>query len=83
MGKDAERFLYEISHLPSEEKRRAERARIESEAQQLVAMVRNIKYKNQDNVLGEKIQSLIGVIPPFSQEEIDSDERLKHILIHL
>ena len=47
MGKDAERFLYEISHLPSEEKRRAERARIESEAQQFVAMVRNLKHKKE------------------------------------
>ena len=30
-----------------------------------------------------KIQSLIGIIPQFSQEEIEGDERLKHILNHL
>lgn len=30
-------------------------------------------------VISPKIQSLIGIIPPFSQEEIEGDERLKHI----
>ena len=32
--------------------------------------------------LSPRIQSLIGIIPPFTQEEIDSDDRLNHILNH-
>ena len=32
--------------------------------------------------ISPKIQSLIGIIPQFSQEEIEGDERLKHILNH-
>lgn len=35
-----------------------------------------------DNSLSPRIQALIGIVPPFSQEEIESDERLKHILNH-
>lgn len=35
-----------------------------------------------DNSLSPRIQALIGIIPPFSQEEIENDERLKHILSH-
>ena len=31
-------------------------------------------------IISPKIQSLIGIIPPFSQDEIEGDERLKHIL---
>ena len=38
--------------------------------------------KTEDMTFSPKIQSLIGVVPPFSQEEIDNDERLKHILSH-
>lgn len=37
---------------------------------------------NEDATLSPRIQSLIGIIPPFTQEEIDSDERLNHILNH-
>ena len=47
MGKDAERFLYEINNLPPEEERLKERARIETDAQQFVVMVRNIKQKKE------------------------------------
>ncbi|MGN0282523.1 MAG: hypothetical protein ACI4B3_09515 [Prevotella sp.] len=47
VGEDAERFLYEISNLPSEEERKKERTRIEAEAQQFVVMVRNIKQKKE------------------------------------
>ena len=36
----------------------------------------------ETDVLSQKIQSLIGIVPPFSNEEIESDERLKHILNH-
>ena len=32
--------------------------------------------------ISPKIQSLIGINPQFSQEEIEGDERLKHILNH-
>lgn len=35
-----------------------------------------------DNSLSPRIQALIGIVPPFSQEEIENDERLKHILSH-
>ena len=38
--------------------------------------------KSDDTVISSKIQSLIGIIPQFSQEEIEGDERLKHILNH-
>ena len=38
--------------------------------------------KTDDTVISPKIQSLIGIIPQFSQEEIEGDERLKHILNH-
>ena len=38
--------------------------------------------KTEDTVISPKIKSLIGIIPPFSQEEIEGDERLKHILNH-
>ena len=38
--------------------------------------------RTEDVAFSPKIQSLIGIIPPFSQDEIDSDERLKHILEH-
>lgn len=37
---------------------------------------------NEDITLSPKIQSLIGIIPPFSEEEIAKDERLKRILYH-
>ena len=47
MGKDAERFLYEINNLPPKEERLKERARIETDAQQFVVMVRNIKQKKE------------------------------------
>lgn len=47
MGDDAERFLQEISNLPTEEERKKERARIESEAQQFVIMVRDLKRKRE------------------------------------
>lgn len=40
------------------------------------------KYYTTDEAFLQKIQSLIGIVPPFSQEEIGSDERLKHILSH-
>lgn len=29
-----------------------------------------------------RIQSLIGIVPPISQKDVESDERLKHILNH-
>lgn len=45
MGEDAERFLHEISVLPSEEERKKERARIEASAQQFLALVSNVKKK--------------------------------------
>lgn len=32
--------------------------------------------------LSPKIQSLIGIVPQFSQEELESDEKLSHILNH-
>lgn len=35
-----------------------------------------------EDSLSPRIQALIGIVPPFSQEEIESDERLKHILSH-
>ena len=38
--------------------------------------------KSDDTVISSKIQSLIGIIPHFSQEDIEGDERLKHILNH-
>lgn len=38
--------------------------------------------KSDDTVISSKIQSLIGIIPQFSQEDIEGDERLKHILNH-
>ena len=38
--------------------------------------------KNEVTAISPKIQSLIGIAPSFSQEEIESDERLKHILNH-
>ena len=47
MGKDAERFLYEINNRPPKEERLKERARIETDAQQFVVMVRNIKQKKE------------------------------------
>ena len=47
MGKDTERFLYEINNLPSKEVRMKERSRIETDAQQFVVMVRNIKQKKE------------------------------------
>ena len=47
IGEDAERFLHEISHLPPVEERKKERARIESEAQQFLLMVQNLKNKKK------------------------------------
>lgn len=47
MGKDAEIFLYEINNLPPKEERLKERTRIETDAQQFVVMVRNIKQKKE------------------------------------
>ena len=47
MGKDAERFLYEINNLPPKEERLKERTRIETDAQQFVVLVRNIKQKKE------------------------------------
>ena len=38
--------------------------------------------KTEATEISPKIKSLIGIIPPFSQEEIEGDERLKHILNH-
>lgn len=38
--------------------------------------------KSDDTVISSKIQSLIGIIPQFSQEATEGDERLKHILNH-
>ena len=38
--------------------------------------------KSDDTIISSKIQSLIGIIPQFSQEDIEGDERLKHILNH-
>lgn len=38
--------------------------------------------KSDDTVISSKIQSLIGIIPQFSHEDIEGDERLKHILNH-
>lgn len=46
-----------------------------------VALDRN-QSVNQSTTFSPRIQSLIGIIPPFTQEEIDSDERLNHILNH-
>lgn len=46
-GKDAERFLADISQLPSIEERRRERARIEKSVEDLLALVdkhRNAKH---------------------------------------
>ena len=39
--------------------------------------------KSDDTVISSKIQSLIGIIPQFSQEDIEGDERIKHIFNHL
>ena len=48
-GADADRFLHEISVLPSEEKRKKERARIEASTQQFLSLVLNVK-KRKGNV---------------------------------
>ena len=45
MGTDADRFLKEISVLPSEEERKKERARIEASAQQFLALVLSVKKR--------------------------------------
>ena len=47
MGADADRFLHEISVLPSEEKRMKERARIEASAQQFLSLVLNVKKRKE------------------------------------
>lgn len=36
----------------------------------------------KNSTLSPKIQALIGIVPSFSQEEIEKDERLKYILTH-
>jgi hypothetical protein len=30
--------------------------------------------------ISDRVQKLVGIIPPFTQEEIDKDERLSYIL---
>lgn len=45
IGEDADRFLHEISILPSDEERRKERAHVEANEQQLVSMVARMKEK--------------------------------------
>ena len=50
MGTDANRFLYEISVLPSEEERKKERARIEASAQQFLSLVLNVKKRQEASV---------------------------------
>ena len=47
MGADADRFLHEISVLPSEEERTKERARIEASAQQFLSLVLNVKKRKE------------------------------------
>ena len=47
IGTDADRFLHEISVLPSEEERKKERARIEASAQQFLSLVLNVKKKKE------------------------------------
>ena len=46
-GADADRFLHEISVLPSEEERKKERARIEASAQQFLSLVLNVKKRKE------------------------------------
>ena len=46
-GADADRFLREISVLPSEEERKKERARIEASAQQFLSLVLNVKKRQE------------------------------------
>ena len=47
MGRDADRFLHEISVLPSVEERRKERARIQESAQQFLSLVMNVKKRQE------------------------------------
>ena len=47
MGRDADRFLHEISVLPSTEERRKERARIQESAQQFLSLVMNVKKRQE------------------------------------
>ena len=47
MGRDADRFLHEISVLPSAEERRKERARIQESAQQFLSLVMNVKKRQE------------------------------------
>ena len=48
----------------------------------LCEVITTNKCLEMDTDISPKIQSLIGIAPSFSQEEIESDERLKHILNH-
>ena len=43
MGKDAERFLSEISSVPSYEDRMRERARVEASAEQLLGLIKGLR----------------------------------------
>lgn len=49
-GKDAERFLADISQLPPIEERRRERARIEQSVNDFMALVDNLRSTRHDAV---------------------------------
>jgi hypothetical protein len=38
-----------------------------------------VKVDKMDGI-SDRVQKLVGIIPPFTQEEIDKDERLAYIL---
>ena len=61
MGRDADRFLHEISVLPSAEERRKERARIQESAQQFLSLVMNVKKRQEACEYIETINSK----PPY------------------
>lgn len=49
-GKDAERFLADISQLPPIEERRRERARIERSVNDFLVLVDNLRNTKHDSV---------------------------------
>lgn len=49
-GKDAERFLADISQLPPIEERRRERARIEQSVNDFMTLVDNLRSTKHDTV---------------------------------
>ena len=44
--------------------------------------IEDAEVKLEQAQFSEKITSLIGIIPDFSEEELQNDERLSHILNH-